>query len=222
MSMPSLRDARLRAGRAVLPPYSGLEGTRRRILEAALQLFASRGFHGTSVRDIAKALELQPSALYAHFPSKDQLLVELVRVGHEVHASTLRAALLDAGDHPVERLCALVRAHTVLHATHPHLSVVVNEEMFALDAELASGALAMREEAKALLLGVVEQGAAEGHFSLLDRRATTAALAAMGTRIPYWYEPSDELPIEALAELHVELSLRMLGCSGRGRIAASS
>ena len=43
-------------GQAVLPPGVVPEGTRRRILEAALQLFASQGFHGVSVRDLARGL----------------------------------------------------------------------------------------------------------------------------------------------------------------------
>ena len=187
------------------------DGTRRRILEVALRLFASEGFHGTSVRDMAKALDLGPSALYSHFPSKDHVLAELARVGHEVHAAALRAALLDAGDDPVAQIRALVRAHTVVHATYSHLAVVVNEEIYALSTELAAPALAIRAQSAALLREVVERGVALGRFSLPDAAATTAALAAIGVRIPYWYEPSEALPVEALADVHVELSLRMLG-----------
>jgi AcrR family transcriptional regulator len=200
----------MRARKASLPLSSVPDGTRRRILEVALQLFASEGFHGTSVRDMAKALDLQPSALYAHFPSKDHVLAELVRVGHEEHASALRAALLSAGDDPVEQICALVRAHTVVHATYPHLAVVVNEEIYALSTELAAPALAIRAEAMELLHQVVERGVAAGRFSLPDKAATASALSAIGVRIPYWYEPSEELSIDALADVHVELSLRML------------
>jgi len=181
----------------------------------ALQLFASEGFHGTSIRGIAKALGLQPSALYTHFPSKELVLSELVRVGHEAHAVTLREALRDAGDDPVEQLRALVRTHTVLHATYPHLAVVVNEEIYALTTELAAPALAFRAQASALLLQVIEKGMAMGRFSPPNKVAAAAAIAAMGLRIPYWYEASEGLPIDALADAHVELSLRMLGASTR-------
>jgi AcrR family transcriptional regulator len=208
--MSSLRASRLRAGKAILPPSSVPDGTRRRILEVALQYFASEGFHGASVRDIARVLDLQPSALYAHFPSKEHVLSELVRVGHEVHAVTLRAALEDAGDDPVDQLCALVRTHTALHATYPHLAVVVNEEIYALTTALAAPALAIRAQSMALLRHVVEKGVATGRFSVPNMPATAAALSAIGVRIPYWYEPSEELPIDALADAHVELSLRML------------
>lgn len=208
--MSSLRSSRLRAAIAILPPSSVPDGTRRRILEVALRFFASEGFHGTSVRDMAKVLELQPSALYSHFPSKEHVLSELVRVGYEVHASTLQAALRDAGDDPIDQVCALARAHTLLHATYPHLAVVVNEEIFALTAELAAPALAIRAQSMALVLQILERGVAMGRFSIPDRAATASALSAIGVRIPYWYEPSDALPLEALVDIHVEFTLRML------------
>ncbi len=209
------REVRLRGGRAKLPPLVVLEGTRRRILEVALQLFASEGYHATSVRDIAKVLELRPSALYAHFPSKEHLLAELARVGYAAHYDILEEAVRTAADNPIDQLCALVRAHTIAHATYPHLAVIVHEEMRALTNDLAAPALALRARSSAFLLQVMENGIARGCFSPPDRMATAAAIAAMGVRIPYWYDASADLDFEALAKIHVELTLRMLGVSSR-------
>ncbi|MBU8894165.1 TetR/AcrR family transcriptional regulator [Corallococcus sp. H22C18031201] len=203
--------SRLRARPAVLPSSATPEGTRRRILEVALQLFACRGFHDASIRDLAKALALRPSALYAHFPSKEHVLAELVRLGHEVHHEGLRAALASAGDAPVARLRALVRAHTLLHAHHPQLAVVVNEEIHALPPELAAPSLLLRERSSALLREVIEQGRTQGVFSASHPLVTGAAIATMGLRLPYWYEPTEGLDAETLADVHAELALRMLG-----------
>src|SRR5262249_39801332 len=147
--------------------------------------------------------------------SKDHVLAELVRVGHEVHAETLRAALQGAGADPIDQVQALVRAHTIAHATYPHLSVVVTEEIYALTTELAAPALAIRARSSALVREVVERGVAMGRFSPPSVVATAAALGAIGLRIPYWYEASSGLSVEALADVHVELSLRMLGARGR-------
>lgn len=211
--MSSLRDSRLRTQTALLPPSSVPDGTRRRILEVALRLFASEGFHGASIRDITRALELQGSALYAHFPSKEHVLAELVHVGHEVHAAALQTALAKVGEDPVDQIKAMVRVHTVLHATYPHLAVVVNEQIFALPPEFAAPALASRAQSSALLVQIVEKGIALGKFSAPSPIATAAAISAIGVRIPYWYDASHGLSIEALADVHVELSLRMLGAS---------
>lgn len=200
-----------RKEKATLPPSVVEDGTRRRILEVALQLFASLGFHGSSIRDLAKALELTPSALYAHFPSKEYILAELARVGHEHHHERFCAALEGAGEDPAEQMRALVRAHARLHATYPQLAVVVNDEMHALAPELAAPALALRERSTALLLQVIERGVAAGRFSPPHATATAAAIGAMGLRIPHWYEAFGALSIDALADVHAELALRMLG-----------
>lgn len=220
--MSNLRTTRLRAARVSLPPASVPDGTRRRILEVALQLFASDGFHGSSIRGIARVLELQPSALYAHFPSKEHVLAELVRVGHELHATALQAALEAAGADPVERVRALVRAHTVAHATYPHLAVVVNEEIAALTADLAAPALAIRASSADLLVQIIEEGTRAGHFSPPDVAATAAAISAMGLRVPYWHDASHALSIDALADAHVELALRMLGVAEARRQPVAS
>jgi len=156
-------------------------------------------------------LELQASALYTHFPSKEHILSELVRLGHEVHAATLQEALRGAGADPVEQLRALVRAHTVMHATYPHLAVVVNEEIHALPPDLAAPALAVRARSASLLIEVLKKGIALGKFSPPNTAATAAAISAIGLRLPYWYDASSGLGIDALADAHVELSLRMLG-----------
>lgn len=208
--MRSLPRSRLQTQKATLP-RTVPEGTRRRVLEAALRLFASQGFHGTSIRDLAKELGLQPSALYAHFPAKEHILAELVQVGHEALHEALRKALLDAGTEPAAQVRALVRAHTLLHATHPQLAVVVNEELHALPPELAAPAMALRHQSSALLLEVVERGVAMGRFSPPHAMATAAAISAMGVRLPYWFEPTGALDVDSLAEVHAELALRMLG-----------
>ncbi|MCE9671866.1 TetR/AcrR family transcriptional regulator [Myxococcus stipitatus] len=208
--------SRLRAQTASLPPSSS-DGTRRRILETALQLFASRGYHDTSIRDLAKALELQPSALYAHFPSKEHVLAELVRIGHEAHHQALVAALKEAGTtDPAEQVRALVRAHTRMHALHPQLALVVNEEFYALTPEMAAPALALRQQSTLLLAEVVERGISQQRFSPPHPRATAAAISAMGVRLPYWYELDSGLGVDDLADIHAELALRMLGVRGRG------
>lgn len=54
-------------------------GTRRRLLDLAARLFVERGYDAVSMRDIAAAAELTKGAVYGHFRSKGQLLVEVIR-----------------------------------------------------------------------------------------------------------------------------------------------
>jgi AcrR family transcriptional regulator len=202
-----IRDAR----RAKLPKVT-LDASARRILEASLRMFATRGFHATSMRDLAKVLEIQPSALYGSFPSKDHLLAELVRIGHEYHLASLRTALLAAGADPVEQLRAVVRANALVHVTYPHLTVVVNDELHALPQALAQAGLSLRHQAVALLTDVVERGIAMRRFRVPEPTVAVAAIGAMSLRIPYWYEPS-KLDGDALADAQAEIALRIVAAT---------
>jgi AcrR family transcriptional regulator len=201
---------RIRGASRARLPASDIGDTARRILEAALRLFATQGFHGTSMRDLAKVLEIQPSALYASFPSKDHLLAELVRLGHELQHSTLRAALLAAGGDPLDQLRAVVRANAILHATYPHLAVVVNDELHALAPELAAPGLALRRQTIALLTEIVDRGVTKGRFTMSQPAVAIAAIGAMSLRIPYWYT-AGETAADALADAQAELASRMVG-----------
>jgi AcrR family transcriptional regulator len=201
---------RIRDARRAKLPTAGIDASSKRILEVALRLFAMHGFHATSMRDLAKVLEIQASALYATFPSKDHLLAELVRVGHEYHLASLRAALLGAGGDPVAQLRAVVRANAIVHASYPHLAVVVNDELHALPAELAAPGLALRAQGVALVTEIVARGVAMKRFAVADPKVAIAAIGAMSLRIPYWYKPTELAP-DALADAQAELAARMLG-----------
>ena len=81
----SPRVRRVRSSVPALPPWPAADGTRGRILLAGLGLFAEHGFYGTSIRDIAAGASIRSASLYAHFPSKEAILAELVLAGHEEH-----------------------------------------------------------------------------------------------------------------------------------------
>ena len=203
---------RIRNARRAKLPEAALDRTARRILEAALRMFGMHGFHATSMRDLAKALEIQPSALYASFPSKGHLLAELTRIGHEHHLACLRAALLASGADPVDQLRAVVRANAIFHAAYPHLAVVVNDELHALPEELAAAGLSLRGQSVALLTEVVGRGIAMKRFAVPQPMVAVAAIGAMSLRIPYWYREG-ALPPDALADAQAELALRIVGAA---------
>lgn len=90
--------------------------TRQRLLDAAMRCFASKGFAGTSIRDIAQAAGVATGLLYAHFDSKDTLLLSVFAQSMQQVQSTFAEALNPApGEQPVATLVRAavrtVRAH---------------------------------------------------------------------------------------------------------------
>jgi AcrR family transcriptional regulator len=206
------RVRRVRSGVPALPPRAAADGTRGRILLAGLGLFAEHGFHGTSIRDIAAQAAVQPASLYAHFPSKEAILAELVLAGHEEHHTRLATALLHSGADPRDRLAALVRAHVQAHTDYPMLAVVANNEMHALSPAAAAPATAVRRRSEALLMEVLAMGRQQGAFDLIHIEATAAAIGGMGIRVANWYPaPEAGLNPAQLGEIYASLALRMAG-----------
>ncbi len=89
------------------------EATRRRLLDAALALFRSRGFDAATMRDVARAAGMSLGAAYYYFPSKEAIVMAWYAEAQEAHAARARAALAGARGLR-ERLAAVV--HTRLDA----------------------------------------------------------------------------------------------------------
>jgi len=80
------------------------------ILDEAARLFGAQGFHGTSVRDIVRAVDMLPGSLYYHFPTKEALLAAVYAEGVRRISEAVEAAVAGKDD-PWERLEAACIAH---------------------------------------------------------------------------------------------------------------
>jgi len=184
--------------------------TRARLLEAAVQAFASRGFHGTSTRDIAAAAGLSPAALYVHHPSKEDVLFRIALEGH--HASL--ACILDgvaSSSVPREQLVAVMRAFVLEHVAHHTRARVITYELAALQDEHLPEILKLRRKGERALRRVVEAGVEQGSFTTPDVRMTTLAILSLGIDVARWYHPGGPFAAERIAEHYCTLALRMVG-----------
>lgn len=195
---------------ALLPPRAITDGTLRRIQEEALVRFAERGYHGVSVREIADASGVRASSLYAHFPSKEQLLHSLILVGHTEHREMLRDALLGAGSDPADQLRAVMGAHVRLHATYPMLATVANNELHALSASSAAEVHAIRDDAVRTITEVIERGARLGRFTCQEPWLATAMIGAAGIRVAAWYGADSDYTVERIVDTYSDFALKIV------------
>lgn len=204
---------RLAATATTLLPQWKPAGSRGVILETALRLFAERGYAGASIRDIAGASGVQPATLYSHYPSKEHVLAEICRIGHEEHQRSVRAALLASQPDPRHQVVAYVRAHVRMHTDYPMLAVVANAELHMLSPGLGGPTFELRKQSVQLLSDIIQRGLDLGVFKVPNVWLATAAIGGMGLRVAYWYTPEFELSGERVAEVYAEYALRILGAA---------
>jgi AcrR family transcriptional regulator len=195
---------------ALLPIRPELSPARGRLFATALVLFGERGYHGVSVRDITDALGQKPGAIYAHVQSKQELLFELVRIGHTEHRDRLRAGLESADADPVSQITAIVRAHVLAHLEYPALARVTNQEFKFLAVDQADAIRAVRSESEFMMLDVIQRGKELGEFGIADPVLATNAIGAMGIRTTEWWRADSAISPGELATTYAHFAVNLL------------
>ena len=188
---------------------------RTRLVEAAVAAFAAKGFHGTTTRDIASAAGMSPAALYVHHRSKEDLLHQISRAGHDRTLALVRAGVANSED-PTEQLLSVVHAFVVHHAQGHTGARVVNYELSALSPEHLVEIAAIRRAIEQEMRDVVERGVARGEFHTPDPHMTALALLSLGIDVARWYRDEGQWEPEDIAEHYCELALRIVGARRPG------
>lgn len=174
--------------------------TRRDVVEAAGRLFALRGYHGTSMRDLGKELGLLGSSLYSHVDSKQDLLVEVVEEGARLFEASAEEALRGGGS-PREQLRALVAGHVDVVLDNLDVARTFLNEAKMLDDEHRSRILDARDHYEGVFRRVLERGSGEGSFRPgLDPKTTAIFILSILNAIERWYDPKGRLDRAALVE----------------------
>ena len=187
-------------------------GTRRReIDEVASELFHANGYAATSVRDIARALDIQGASLYAHVASKEDVLWSIVDSTAATFERGADAAVQEASAaDPIDRLAALVEAHVETVTTDPERASVFVTEWRHLSPERRAAIAARRDAYEARFRDAVRDGIAVGEFRQTDPDlAATFVLTALNG-IAAWYRPDGRLSADRIADHYVDLVLRAI------------
>jgi AcrR family transcriptional regulator len=196
-----------------------VEPSRRRAIEdVASELFRAHGYAATSVRDIARVLDIQGPSLYAHVTSKEDVLWAIVAraaARFESAAEAATAPATEAGQDPATILAALVRAHVRVITDDVGAAAVFVHEWRALADDRRAAVLARRDAYERRFRDLIEAGIATGHFEMTDPALAAMAVLSTLNGIPGWYRPEGRLPAARIADHFVDLVLRMLHGASR-------
>ncbi len=197
--------SKARTARAKIPT-----DRREQILAHAASMFSERGFEATTIRDLAKELELKSASIYHFFEDKEQLLFDLV-TSVMVQLTDGAKRLVAAETSHELKLAVLVVNHVVLHALRPAETTLGDTELRSLTGKRREENTLARDRYEAIVIKVLRDGARHAGFDLLDTRLTAYALIAQNSSVGIWYRPGGRLSLEQVAYVQAGLALRSVG-----------
>ena len=180
-----------------------------RLMMAAADAFSEKGFHATTTRDIASRAGLSPAGVYVHFTSKEDLLFQLSRRGHQMARDQLVSAA-EAAASPTDALRSIIAGFSKWHAEHHQLGRIVQYEFRHLTPEHRAAVLTLRKEIDQVVRGVLTDGVAQGEFEVADTSGTALALLSMAVDVARWYSPEIRRTPDDIARTNGDLAVRLV------------
>lgn len=195
------------------------KGTKKRIYMAAGGLFARKGYHATSVQEIADAAGVLPPNLYYYFASKEDLLFDILTTSLSGYVEEIRQiGCMELSGR--EKVSEAVRR--LVHSTVTSSVPAMMREHF-LDV-FAAGHLqqyiALRDQYEELFKAFIREGIADGSIIVRSPSIAAFALLGMANSVRHWYRPNGGLSIDDIADQFVELAVN--GVTGHAGLPATT
>jgi AcrR family transcriptional regulator len=176
------------------------------LLRVATRLFRERGFHATSMQDLAESLAMNRGSLYHYIESKDDLLWAIVTGALDRLCDRVRP-VLEADRPGAQRLRAAIHAHLRFAADHGDELALVQIELRSLSPERRAELIARRDAYEALWRRAITDAAADGAMGRHDVRLTGIAILSACNWFTQWYRPDGPLSVDEIADAFGDLFL---------------
>lgn len=183
----------------------------------ACDLFASRGYHGTSMKDIAAVLEVSAPSLYNHISSKQRVLFEIMDTAMDRALALLDHTLAGVTD-ITEQLRLATEALVLDFLRHPAEITACNTEIRSLEEPYRTIIVGKRDDYARRIIAIVERGRAQGRFTIDETRVASYAVLEMGNNAKAWFKPGGTFSAEEVARMYGEFALRVVGDCGHGAV----
>lgn len=172
----------------------------KQIYKVALVTFSEKGYHGTSLRDIAVAVDIQTPSLYNYFTGKQDLLFRLLKFIMEDLIDRTEKAVFPHTDDPVAALRAAIEVFVLFNVTHVDEAAVSDAGLSILSPEQRHEIVLMRDKFDRIYTDTIRVGMEKGAFMYVDATVTKNMITSACARIYMWYKPSGAYSPQELAQ----------------------
>lgn len=176
------------------------------ILAEAVRIFRQKGYHATSMQNIADAVGLQKASLYHYIPSKQALLSKIFE--RSIGALTQQLEAIHASnDSPPNKLRRAIESHVLALCEQLDTYTVYLSERRALTNRYHARVRAEGEKHARLIERILEEGIARRQFRAMDAKMVALAILGMCNWVYQWYSPEGRLTPQEIAKIFADLVL---------------
>jgi len=176
----------------------------------ALKLFIKKGYGTTSIRDIAAEVGINSATLYHYFPSKYDILIDIVASSWNNLFEEIAARLSIPHQNWTHRLHTFVDFHVEHHCNYVERVQITSEAIRHFHPNARSFFGDRRDQYERILVDIIEEGTAAGEFQVTDAKIVSFAILQMLTGIANWYKPVGRLTPRQIGDLYWELVCGMV------------
>jgi AcrR family transcriptional regulator len=185
------------------------------VYRAALRLFREKGYHATSMQDIAEAVGLYKGSLYHYIGGKEDLLVQVFERAMGTLLGDVERIVADSSLGPSAQLRLIVQAHVTCVSENLDALTVYLHEFRALAGASLANVRAQRDRYAQLVGEIVGRGVRLGEFQTADVGIATLGLLGMCNWVCQWYQPDGRLGPAQIGGYFADLVLGGLSVSSR-------
>jgi AcrR family transcriptional regulator/transcriptional regulator with XRE-family HTH domain len=185
-------------------------------LTAALDAFLEFGYHGATMRDIARRAGLSVPGVYHYYASKQDMLVAILDLTMDDLLARTTAARAQGRD-AVQRFALLVECLALYHTHRRQLGFVGASEMRSLVPAQRERVAAARRAQQRMVDDEVEQACRAGDFAVERPHEASRAVVTMCTALPQWFDGKGPDPAEVVAAQYVDFALDLMRCTATAR-----
>ncbi|MBS4730329.1 TetR family transcriptional regulator [Mycobacterium sp. SM1] len=178
-------------------------------LSAAIDAFVETGYHGSSMRDIAKRAGLSVPGVYHYYPDKQRLLVRILEITMDELHQRVALARAEAVD-GINEVRLIVEALALFHTHRRKLAFIGASEMRSLTDVNRARITRSRNAIQHFIDDAIDRAVSENGWSTAEPRAVGRAIATMCTSLPQWFKESGPATPEDIAHTYAGLAIAML------------
>ncbi len=180
--------------------------TKNMILDAAAKLFDQQGYHKTTMREVADAVDLTIGTLYHYIKNKEDVLFEIcdrltdeIEINSEINLREMKS--------PEKRIREIISSLLKFIVSHDHALSVFLKEHKNLSSAKFEIIRSKRKKYEAIVKNIIKEGIKNGDFSNADPKITATGLFGMCNWAAYWLKADGRLSIDEIIDIFSEMVL---------------